>query len=76
MTEYFAHEVVLKSAMRFRAPRKRKRKNNWMSRYPKWIFISEKISIRSLFMQKKLNTIGYKLMRKKDLSNRNIFNEF
>lgn len=53
MTEYFAHEVVLKSAMRFRAPRKRKRKNNWMSRYPKGIFISEKISIRSLIMQKK-----------------------
>lgn len=50
MTEYFAHEVVLKSAMRFRAPRKRKRKNNWMSRYPKGIFISEKISIRTLFM--------------------------
>ncbi len=26
MTEYFAHEVELKSAMWFRAPRKRKRK--------------------------------------------------
>lgn len=53
MTEYFAHEVVLKSAMRFRTPEREKEKNNWMSRYPKWIFISEKISIRSLFMQKK-----------------------
>ena len=37
MTEYFAHEVELKSAMWFRAPEK---KNNWMSRYPKGIFIS------------------------------------